>query len=386
MRRAAITIATAAATVSLAGCERPNALPPASQPATAPARLAVPVRAAHARREDFVVTASAIGWVEPFATVTIKPQVAGQLKEIHFREGDELAAGQKLFTIDPRPFDAALHLAEATLARDKALAEDARREAERAQSLFDNGQGTDRERDSTRFAAESRQAQVRADEADVERARLNLEYCTIIAPFAARAGSYMVHQGHVLKENETEMVIINQLSPIYVTFSLPEQYLAQVQDAMASGIVPVGAELEDAGQDRETGRLAFVDNEVDRSTGMIRLKAAFENQTRRLWPGRFVRVSLATRTLPDTVVVPAPAVQPGQGGMFVYAIGPDQTVTMSKVEVGPTMNGRTAILRGLAGDEQVVTDGHLRLTPGAAVQVLADAPASQAVVQRDGGE
>lgn len=369
----------------VSGCDSFKPPAPASQPAAKPPP-AVPVKAALAERTDFPVAISAIGWVEAFATVTIKPQVAGQLQEIHFREGDELSAGQVLFTIDPRPFEAALQLAQATLERDKALAEDAEREARRMQDLFNDNRGTERERDASRFSADSRQAQVRADDAEVRRAQLNLEYCTIRAPFEARAGSYLVHRGHVLEQNETEMVVINQLAPIYVTFSVPEQYLTQVRDSRAGGDVPVFAEAEDGSDARETGKLAFVDNEVDRSTGMIKLKASFENKSRRLWPGRFVRVSLATRTLPDTVVVPAPAVQPGQSGMFVYVVGPDQTVAMANVEVGPTIEGRTAILRGLNGDEQVVTDGHLRLTPGAAVQVLGGTPASQAVVKRDGSE
>lgn len=370
---------------SLAGCDSIHSGSPASQPAVKPPP-AVPAKTARATREDFAVTVSAIGWVEPYASLTIKPQIAGQLKEIHFREGDELTAGQVLFTIDPRPFEAALHLAEATLARDQALADDAQLEARRAQALFDNNQGTDRERDATRFAADSRLAQVRADEADVERVRLNLEYCTIRAPFAARAGSYLVHRGYVLKENEAEMVVINQLSPIYVTFSVPEQYLAQVQESLKNGRVSVLAEFGEDVAAPETGTLAFLDNEVDKSTGMIKLKATFENRNRRLWPGRFVRVSLATRTLPDTVVVPAPAVQPGQGGMFVYVVKPDRTVAMSIVEVGPTIDGRTAIIRGLAGDEQVVTDGHLRLTPGATIEVKNIEPTSQAVVTRAEGE
>jgi multidrug efflux system membrane fusion protein len=383
MARGAVFAAAILAGLGLAaGCDSMPSGSPASQPAAKPPPP-VPAKTARAMREDFAITVSAIGWVEPYASLTIKPQVAGQLKEIHFREGDELTPGQVLFTIDPRPFEAALHLAEAMLARDQALADDAQLEARRAQSLFDNNQGTDRERDATRFAADSRLAQVRADEADIERAKLNLEYCTIRAPFAARAGSYLVYRGYVLKENEAEMVVINQLSPIYVTFSLPEQYLAQVQESLKNGGVSVLAEFDDVGAARESGTLAFLNNEVDKSTGMIKLKATFENQNRRLWPGRFVRVSLATRTLPDTVVVPAPAVQPGQGGMFVYVVRPDQTVAMSMVEVGPTIDGRTAILRGLAGDEEVVTDGHLRLTPGAAIEVKNAQPTSQAVAKLD---
>src|SRR5262245_3994324 len=244
MRRKAVACGSLVLAALLAGCESLKPAGPTSQPAAKPAP-AVPVKTALAVRGDFPITISAIGWVEAYATVTIKPQVAGQLQEIHFREGDELAENQVLFTIDPRPFEAALQLAQATLERDKALADDADLEATRMYDLFKSNQATERERDASRFAANSKQAQVRADEADLQRARLNLEYCTIRAPFAARAGSYLVHRGHVLKENETEMVVVNQLAPIYVTFSVPEQYLAQVRESRAKGQVAVIAEFDE---------------------------------------------------------------------------------------------------------------------------------------------
>ncbi|MCG3128054.1 MAG: Multidrug resistance protein MdtA [Phycisphaerae bacterium] len=360
---AGVVLLSCATGASLCGCESSVAAPETKPPAAA-----VPVRVARAVREDFEVPVGAIGWVEAFATVTVKPQVDGQIQEIHFREGDELRAGQPLFTIDPRPFEAALRLAKATLVRDQALAEDARLEAQRVLRLFENEEASERERDETRYAAESKIGQVEADQAMVDSATLDLEYCTIRAPFDGRAGSYMVHRGTIVKRNETELVMVNQIAPIYVAFSAVEHFMPDIRLALARGEVPVRARFDEEGGGEEWGRLSFVDNEVDRSTGMIRLKATFENQSRRLWPGRFMRVTMPTRTLPQVVVIPAAAVQPSQRGSVVYVVNADDTVETRAVTAGPTVTGRTAVTEGLYGDETVVTDGHLRLTPGATIE------------------
>ncbi|MFO0839537.1 MAG: efflux RND transporter periplasmic adaptor subunit [Phycisphaerae bacterium] len=366
------------AALCVASCDRlrgGNATP-ASQPATTRPAPAVPVAVRRATREDFKLTTAAIGWVEPLAVVTIKPQVSGQIVEAAFREGDELKAGQVLFEIDRRPFEAALQLARATLRRDAAMAEDARQEAERTADLFGRGQESERQRDQTRLIAESKAAQVAADEADVRQAELNLEYCTIRAPIEGRAGRFLVDRGNVVKANETELLVINQLSPIYVTFSLPERFVTRVKAAMAAGEVPVSADADEgavAGGD--TGVLAFIDNQVDASTAMIKLKARFENGQRHLWPGQFVRTKLTIQTLHDVVVVPSSAVQPGQRGAFVYVVSPDQTVSSRSVLPGETFDSRTVVASGLNGDETVVTDGHLRLTNG-----------SQIFIKREPGE
>lgn len=362
-----------AALIVLGGC-KPAAEPqPGGGGRPGPA---VPVRAAVAVRESFPLTATAIGWVEAYATVTIRPQVSGQLQDVHFAEGQELEAGQLLFAIDPRPFETALRLAEANLKRDQAIANDAQREAERIQTLFAAGQASDQERDESRFNADAKLAQVKADEAEVERARLELDYCTIKSPIAGRAGSYLVNRGNVVEANKTELVTINQLAPIYVTFSMPERYLGEIRAALAAGIVSVSADVNDDWEQDEQGTLVFVDNQVDKSTGMLRLKASFANESRRLWPGAFVRVTLTTRTLSDVVVVPAAAVQTGQDGFFVYTIDGDQTAALRKVTPGPTIGGRTAILAGLEGGERVITDGQLRLAPGTRVDML-DEPATE---------
>lgn len=363
------------AALAAPGCDSsPSAA--ADRPAAPRAAPPVPVKTASAVREDFSVTAAAIGWVEPYATVTVRPQVSGQLLEIRFNEGDDLVAGQILFLIDPRPFDIALQLARAARQRDAALASDAQREAERTQRLFEASQASERERDQTRFAADSRAAQLAADDADIRKAELDLEYCTIRAPLAGRAGRYVLNAGNIVKADDTDLVTINQLTPIYVVFSLPEHQLGRLRDAMREGTVRVSAESDG---DPQTGALTFVDNQVDRETGMIRIKAAFDNADHGFWPGRFARVSLSLQTLRDTVVVPDTAVQSGQGFAFVYVVASDNTAQLKRVEPGPTVENRTAILRGLSGGETVVTDGHLRLTPGATVHAAAEpasAPAS----------
>lgn len=366
MRRG-LSIATGlamAATTFLAGCEERKAAAPSSAGRAAPR---VPVKVEFASKEDFAVTTSAIGWVEAYATVVVKPQVSGQLQEIHFVEGQELRAGDPLFTIDPRPFEAALRLAESERERDAAMANNAEREAEQLKSLFERGQASDRERDDARFLADSRMAQVRADDAEIARAKLEREYCEIRSPIDGRTGSFLVDRGNIVKADETEMVAINQLAPIFVTFSLPQQHLAQLRASSSEGKVDVIAYPDDGVEAPAIGELAFIDNQVDRDTGMLRLKAAFENKDHRLWPGSFVRVTLTTQTLRNTVVVPTSAVQVGQSSSYVYVVNAGDAVEMKAVSVGPTIAGRTVITNGLSGDEEVVTDGHLRLTPGAEI-------------------
>ncbi|MGE0481431.1 MAG: efflux RND transporter periplasmic adaptor subunit [Phycisphaerae bacterium] len=370
-RRAAwINAALLVGTATLMGCDRGADARGAAAARPAPP---APVRVARVERTDFPVTVSAIGWVEALATVVVKPQVDGQLRDVHFAEGEELTEGQLLFSIDPRPFETALQLAEAMRERDDAIAANAEREAQRVEGLFERGQASDRERSESRYDADAKHAQVRADEADIARARLNLEYCSIRAPLAGRAGSYLVDRGNVVKANETELVTINQHAPIHVTFSLPEQYLGLIRESMQAGPVAVAAVVDDSAEP-ESGVLAFVDNAVDRATGMVRLKATFANPQRRLWPGRFVQVSLAARVIRDAAVVPAAAVQTGQQGQYVYRVLPDETVALTAVRAGVTIGGCTVIEEGLTGDEAVVTDGHLRLTPGAKVRTN-DAPA-----------
>lgn len=333
-----------------------------------------PVSVASAKRTDVDVTVSAIGWVEPFSTVTIRSQVDGELIGVHFKEGDDVAAGQVLFTIDARPYEAALHLAEANLKRDEALAEDARREAERIADLFSNNQGSPRERDRTRADADAKAAQVRASAAQIEQARLQVERCTIRSPIAGRAGTVLSHRGNIVKQSDTPLVVLNQVTPIYVAFSVAERHVSEIR--AASEPMPVEVRAVGGGDQAIAGLLTFINNEVDRSTGMIRLKASFENADRRLWPGEFVDVKVTTRRLSQVVTVPSSAIQAGQDRMFVFVVAEDKTVEARTVVTGLSTEGQTVVTSGLRGDETVVTDGHLRLTAGGSVQIKQDAPAA----------
>jgi multidrug efflux system membrane fusion protein len=328
----------------------------------------VPVTVATSTRADVPVQVQAIGWVEAYASVTIRPQVEGQLTEIHFTEGQDVKTGDLLLSIDTRPFVAALRLAEANLRKDQALAEDAQREAKRVAELFANNVAADRERDAAQAAADAADAQVLADQAAIESANLRLEYCTIRSPIDGRTGARLVDRGNIAKANETALVTVNQISPIYVTFSVAERHLPSIKKYMATGPLTVEARYADDSAPTPTGRLTFVDNQADTLTGMVRLKATFSNEDHNLWPGRFVNVTLTLATQSGVLVVPSQAIQIGQKGQFVFVVRPDRTVEMRPIAVGSTVGERTVVTEGLEAGEVVVTDGQLRLTPGAKVR------------------
>jgi multidrug efflux system membrane fusion protein len=342
------------------------------------ADAAMPVTIATATREDVPVQVQAIGWAEAYATVTIRPQVEGQLTEIHFTEGQQVKIGDLLFTIDPRPFVAALRLSEANLLKDQALAQDAEREANRVTDLFAKNMAADRERDQARANSDAVRAQVQADQAAVENAKLRLEYCTIRSPINGRAGARLVDVGNIVEANKTALVTVNQISPIFVTFSVAERHLSLIKQQMQAAPLAVEARFADEAGDPIIGQLAFVDNQVDTLTGMVRLKAAFPNEDHRLWPGRFVNVALTISKQNDAVVVPTSAVQTGQRGTFVFVVRGDSTVEMRPVSVGANVHERTVLSEGVQAGEVVVTDGQLRLTPGAKVRSKANANAEAA--------
>ena len=342
------------------------------------ADAAMPVTVATAMREDVPIQVQAIGWAEAYATVTIRPQIEGQLTEIHFTEGQQVKIGDLLFTIDPRPFVAALRLAEANLLKDQALAQDAEREADRVADLFTKNVAADRERDQARANSDAVRAQVQADQAAVENAKLRLEYCTIRSPIDGRAGARLVDVGNIVEANKTALVTVNQISPIFVTFSVAERHLSLIKQQMQTAPLAVEARFADEPSDPIIGRLAFVDNQVDTLTGMVRLKATFPNEDHRLWPGRFVNVALTISKQQDAVVVPTSAVQTGQRGTFVFVVRGDSTVEMRPVSVGANVHERTVLSEGVQAGEVVVTDGQLRLTPGVKVRSKANANAEAA--------
>jgi multidrug efflux system membrane fusion protein len=317
------------------------------------------------------VQLQAVGTVEAYATVSVKSRIDGQLVKVHFREGQDVPKGELLFTIDPRPYEVALQEARARLERDVALADkagvDARRYAELAAKNFVSSD----KYEQFRANAEALRATVAADQASVERARLQLEYCFIRAPMAGRTGRLLVDEGSQVKANDdkTSMVEIAQIQPIHVAFAVPQQHLPEIKTHMALGPLKVEAFAPETPQQKETGTLSFLDNKVNSQTGTVMLKGTFANTERRLWPGQFVTSVLTLTSRADAVVIPSQAVQVGQDGQFVYVVKPDLTVEMRPIEPGATLGDEVVIEKGLNADEKVVTEGQLRLVPGAKVRI-----------------
>jgi membrane fusion protein, multidrug efflux system len=328
----------------------------------------VPVVVSKVLQKDMPVQIKAVGSVEAFSTVTIKPQVGGVLQEVHFSEGQDVHKGDLLFTIDPRPFQSQVVQAQANLERDKAQAQNARAVATRYEGLVKKDFVTAEQYDSMRTNADALEASVKAEEAAVENARLLLNYCTIRAPLDGRTGNLIVHPGNVMKENETEMLSINQVRPIYVRFSVPGEQLAEVT-RYNRGNLKVLAVSNQQGDKPVEGVLSFIDNGVDQSTGTILLKGTFQNPDGSLWPGEFVNVVLTLTTLANATVVPSQAVETGQQGQFVFVIKQDMTAEQRPVVPGLSVNQETVINQGLNPGETVVTDGQLRLLPGAKVEI-----------------
>ena len=334
-----------------------------------PATPPVPVSVAKAELRDVPYEIVATGTVEPRQTVSVQSQVAGILTRVAFREGSEVTEGQVLFQIDPRPFRAALEQARANLSRDKAQLENAQQEAERYRELVQKDYVTQADYDARRSTAEASLSVVRADSAAAENARLNLEYTTIRAPIAGRTGNLLVHEGNLVRANSTDpLVVINQIRPILVRFAVPERHLPLLQEHR-NGALPVYVVPGDSDSTALEGRLTFIDNNVDQSTGTILLKAEFANAGRKLWPGEFVNARLVLFTERRACVVPAQAVTQGQQGVFVYVVQPDRTAALKPVTVSRTTEQWAVIKRGVAPGDQVVTDGQLRLAPGAKVIV-----------------
>ena len=345
-----------------------------------PARPPVPVVVAESVLQDVPVRIDTFGHVEAYATVEIKSLVAGQLLAIHFVDGQEVKKGDPLFTIDPAPFEAALQQARADLERDQAQEANAEAEYARAGRLFKTGVYTQEQLDSARASLRALKATVAADLAAVEIARLQLGYCCIRAPIGGRMGATLVDAGNLIKVNDVPMAVINRLRPIHVSFSVPEERLAAVRAGLAAGTLPVESSPPGAGNDEppEKGSLTFVDNAVDRATGMVAVRATFPNEAERLWPGQFVRTVLTLRVVPGAVTVPSRAVETGQDGQYVWVVTTGLTARMQPVTAGASFDDRTEIEKGLSAGERVVVDGQMRLAPGAHVTLkpAVEAPAS----------
>jgi multidrug efflux system membrane fusion protein len=352
--------------------------------------------------KDVPVDLAAIGNVEAYATISIRSQVTGLLTELAFREGDLVKQGQQLFTLDRRPFEAALAQAEANLLRDKALlaqaeaqltrdaasAEYQQLSAERLGQLNERGIISKDQADQTRSQAdatkavvnadrasiESARAQLVAQEAAVENARVSLGYTKIVAPVDGQTGALSVKVGSLVTANQTELTTVARVQPVYVTFSVPAVHLATIKGHMTNGKLPVTATPQDTEAQPASGVLSFVDNAVDMTTDTIKLKATFDNPDRRLWPGQFARVSLRLAVLPHATVVPAQAVQTGQDGQYVFVVKDDSTVEQRTVVQGQRVADDIVVTKGLKAGETVVTEGQLRLEPGSRVTTDLAAP------------
>ena len=409
MRRAGALLVVVAVLAVCAGCsDRASGTQRAAPPA-------VPVLVADAVRRDVPLDVGVIGNVQALTTVGVKSQVSGQVMNVHFTEGQDVTAGQLLFAIDPRPFEAIVAQAQANvgrdtaqlrqaeaahaqrraevqqaianLDRDQAQLENARVQEKRYKTLVDKELVAREQYDqfrtnltaleatvqADRAAVENARAVIRADEAIVETAKLNLGYTSIRSPMAGRTGNLMLQAGNVVKANDDNpMVVIAQIHPIYVSFTVPQQHLSAIKRYMAAG--PLSVRATPPGAPKPTiGRLTFVNNTVDPTTGTIQLKGTFDNADNVLWPGQYVEVVL-TLTLESAVVVPSQAVQPGQQGPYVFVVKPDSTVQPRPVDLGRRLATETIVTKGLAAGERVVTDGQLRLVPGSRVEVKPQKP------------
>jgi membrane fusion protein, multidrug efflux system len=344
--------------------------------------VAIPVQLALAVVKPMPIVIGAVGTAEAVASVNIRSQVAGQLSEIHFQEGQDVRKGQLLFVLDPRPFQVAVAQAEGVLARDTAQATNAQAQGTRADALFSQGLISRDDHDTQAAAAAALEATLASDRAQVDAATLSLQHSRISSPMDGRTGALMVHPGDLISTADADpLITINQLSPIYITFSVPGRFLAEVQRFQSQGPLTVTARPQTAAapaaQPPSTGAIppgttakgnvAFIDNTVDATTGSIKLKAAFPNTDRRLWPGLFAQVSIQLSTEEGAIVVPAIAVQLSQQGQYVYVVKPDRTVEMRTVVVERQQGDDAIITSGLSAGEQVVTDGQLRLSPGVRV-------------------
>jgi multidrug efflux system membrane fusion protein len=363
----------------------------------------MPVSVAKATEESVPTELHVVGTVEASAVVQVKSQIAGQLLQVSFTEGQNVKQGDLLFQIDPRPYDDALHQAEAAVERDQAQITQAEATLARdaAQVKFSESDATRQEQlnqeklaskmtadqarttlDINRAASRASLASVgtaranlTADQAAVAKARLDRSYCEIHAPISGRTGNLLVHAGNLVKENDVPLVIIHQVEPIFVDFAVPEDHLGAIRRLNAGHALAVRATLQDgSGQDGSgrsaAGSLAVIDNTVDASTGTIHLKATFENRDSMLWPGQFVSVALTLDTLRNATVVPSEAVQMGRLGQVVFVVKPDNSVDMRPVTLGTSFGTKTVIEKGVAPGETVVIDGQMALFPGVTVRVV----------------
>jgi len=410
IRARAILLICGAAAVCLSGCGKQPEKPAAGGPAAAKGRPPVPVLTAVAELADVPVELRALGGVEPIQSSPVRSLITGTVTEVGFREGEMVRAGQVLFRLDRRPLEATLRQLQANLARDEAQMRSAEAQTQSTEAQMRNAEaqlknaesqarryedllgkelvareqydqrvanldaaraGLDAARaaaSASRAALDVSRSAAEGTQATIENAKLQLDYTVIAAPVSGQAGSLLVERGELVKANDATLVIVNQIQPILVRFTVPEARLPEVQRYRAAGTLRVVVTPAGAGAQPREGRLVFLDNTVDRTTGTIALKAQFDNADQALWPGQFIDVSLVLTTLQQAVVVPSQAVQTGQQGAYVFVVdAATSCAAVRPVKPGGAAAGRTIIQEGLASGETVVTDGQLRLTPGAPV-------------------
>jgi membrane fusion protein, multidrug efflux system len=337
---------------------------------------ATPVGVATVTSGDINVTLNALGTVTPLATVTVKPQVGGQLVRINFTEGETVRAGQVLAEIDPKPFQAALDQANGQLARDQAQLANAEVDLKRYQTLAAQNSIAQQQVDTQAALVRQLQGVIKSDQANVEAAEINLNYATIKSPITGRVGLRQVDIGNLLSAGQaTGIAVVTQLQPISVVYSVPEDSIADIMTRLRQG-GKLNSDAYDRGQNKKlaTGILATVDNQIDTTTGTVKLRAMYDNTNTELFPNQFVNIKLLVNTLHNQLVVPAAAIQRGASGTFVFLVNPDHTVSMRSVMLGQTADDRVAVASGLTAGDTVVVDGADRLRDGAKVVLPGEQP------------
>lgn len=328
------------------------------------------VSVAKAVEKTVPVEIRAIGNVESYTAVAVKPRVGGMIVRQFVRDGQEVSKGDLLFNIDSRPLEIALKEAQARLERDIALLRKAEADLNRYKKLIEKDAVTQEQYDQTQANLNALRATVRLDEAGVENVRLEIEYAAVRSPVSGKAGAVLVNEGNIVKANDDRsLVIIAQIQPVYVSFSVPEQQLPAVLHAMSETKLRVSVFVSDQNTDPEIGELAAVDNTVDKSTGTVRLKGLFANPHKMLWPGQFVRVILKLADIQSALIIPSQAVQTGIEGQYVFVVKADAAVEMRPIVIGKILDSETLVEKGLSAGESVVTAGHILLVPGVKVEV-----------------
>jgi membrane fusion protein, multidrug efflux system len=367
-RTVLIGIATLAIAGALGWRYGPGLMSPS--PPAVHAAPAIPVTAGIAEAQDIPVYIQGLGTVQAFNTVNVRSRVDGQITKVFFKEGQEVRTGDPLFQIDPRPFQAALDQAKATKAKDQASLQGAQLDLQRYSKLMPSGFQTQQQYDQQKATVGQFQGAVQADQAQIDTAQLNLDYATVRSPIDGRTGQRLIDIGNYVQATQnTNLVTVTQLKPVYISFTLPQTELDPVRQANQNGELAVDA----YGQDNKTllsqGKLTLIDNQVDVATGTFHLRATFDNNDLRLWPGEFVNARLVLSTKKNAVTVPAETVMQGPDGAYVYVIKPDGTADRRAVTVAMTQEGRAVIDKGLAAGDHVVVEGQYRVTQGGKLQI-----------------